>query len=433
MKQYILSLFLVLCSVLFFFSCNDQCTETRYVRQMRSVMVSLNDVRSAIETEAPRKMERPGKLYVKNNYLFINELKKGIHVIDNSNPSNPTPVSFIKIPGNGDIAVRGDILYADSYSDVVVLDISNPKKVVEFSRVNDLFNSGNFDGGTWVIHNFSNDVIQDVEVSYAVEKIKTNCEEDVAPVGWGWMSFMSDGLFAASSSLNSGGKSASNGDGVGGSMARFALFNQFLYTVDNSNLNLLDISNPQHPVSHAKIPVGWNIETIFPYGTNLFIGSNRGMYIYDVSNPSEPEYISVYQHNVACDPVVVHENLAYVTMRSGTMCNLADNQMDVVDISDLSNPKLLKRYPMKNPHGLSVDHPRLYLCEGSYGLKVFDISNPENIDQNQISHIQDIDAFDVISLGNQLLLIGKDGFYQYNADNPKQLKLLSKIPVYSPI
>jgi hypothetical protein len=433
MKLRLLPLLLLLNSVLLLYSCNDQCTETRYVRQIRSVTLSLSEVRAAIETEAPRKLERPGKLYTRNNYLFINELKKGIHIIDNSNPSNPEPLSFIKIPGNGDIAVRGNIMYADSYSDVVVLDISNPKKVVELIRINDLFESGNFDGGAWMINRASNETIFDQEVSYEVEKLKTNCEDNVFTGVWRWNDILAVGLFASSSSLNAGGKSSSGGDGVGGSMARFALYNQFLYTVDHTNLNLLDISNPEKPVFQNKIPVGWNIETIFPYKNHLFIGSSRGMYIYDISNPSEPEYISVYEHNVACDPVVVHENLAYVTLRSGTMCNMADNQLDVIDISNISNPKLLKSYPMKNPHGLSVDNPRLYLCEGEFGLKVFDVSNPLEIDKSQISHIEDINAFDVISLGSQILLIGKDGFYQYNADNPKQLKLLSKIPVYSPI
>lgn len=431
MKRLYCSLFLIITGFSFF-SCNDQCTETRYVRQTRPVTLSLTGIRQAgIVTEAARTMERPGKLYVKENYLFINELKKGIHIIDNSNPSNPTAIAFVNIPGNGDMAVRGNILYVDSYTDIVALDISNPKQVTEVSRVQDLFNNGLFDGGYWAV-NMNTGAIQDQEVSYVTEKIKTNCEDNITPIGWGWGWFSMDALFASSSSLSSGGKSSSSSDGVGGSMARFALHSQFLYTVDQSNLNLLDISDPGHPDFYKTIPVGWNIETIFPYGNNLFIGSGRGMYIFDNSNPSDPQQLSVYQHNVACDPVVVHENLAYVTLRSGTTCNLAQNQLDVIDIADLSNPKLLKSYPMKHPHGLSIDNPRLYLCEGEYGLKVFDVSNPMEIDQHQISHIADINAFDVITIGSNLLLIGKDGFYQYNAADPKRLKLLSKIPVSSP-
>src|SRR5690606_36232817 len=98
MKRLYYSLFLIITGFSFF-SCNDQCTETRYVRQTRPVTLSLTGIRQAgIVTEAARTMERPGKLYVKENYLFINELKKGIHIIDNSNPSNPTAIAFVNIP-----------------------------------------------------------------------------------------------------------------------------------------------------------------------------------------------------------------------------------------------------------------------------------------------------------------------------------------------
>lgn len=432
MKRYILLNLFLLGFAFLFSSCTDQCTETRYVRKVRSVTLSQTEVRQNVSTLDPRRLERPGKLYVKDNYLFINELKKGIHIIDNSNASNPTHIAFVNIPGNGDIAVRGNILYADSYSDIVTLDISNPKKVVELSRVNDLFNYGSFDGGIWMINNNAKDVIQDQEVTYEVEKIKTNCE-DITPGMVGMWRSLGLSFFAATTNFNAGTKSSSGADGLAGSMARFALQSQFLYTVDQTNLNLLDISAPERPKFYKTIPVGWNIETIFPYGNNLFIGSNRGMYIFDNSNPSEPKQLSVYQHNVACDPVVVHGDRAYVTLRSGTMCNIADNFLEVIDISDLTNPKLMKSYHMKNPHGLSIDNPKLYVCEGKYGLKVFDVSNAMEIDKNMISHIEDIDAYDVISLGTNLLLIGKDGFYQYNASDPRKLRLLSKIPVYSPI
>ena len=84
---------------------------------------------------------------------------------------------------------------------------------------------------------------------------------------------------------------------------------------------------------------------------------------------------------------------------------------------------------MQNPHGLSIDFPTLYLCEGTHGLKVFDVKEKFSVDQHLLAHHKDMDAFDVISLGKTLMLIGKDGFYQYDASNPRDLKLLSKIPV----
>ncbi|MDH5475025.1 MAG: hypothetical protein OEX22_04980 [Cyclobacteriaceae bacterium] len=78
----------------------------------------------------PRNIESPGKIYVYGNFLFVNELSNGVHVINNSDPSNPINMAYIQIPGNVDIAVRDYVLYADNYTDLVAIDISdlnNPK------------------------------------------------------------------------------------------------------------------------------------------------------------------------------------------------------------------------------------------------------------------------------------------------------------------
>lgn len=87
---------------------------------------------------------------------------------------------------------------------------------------------------------------------------------------------------------------------------------------------------------------------------------------------------------------------------------------------------------MENPHGLSVDFPTLFLCEGDKGLKVFNVQDNLTIDQHLLSFYKDIDAYDVISLGKTLMLIGKDGFYQYDSTDPANLRLLSKISAKSP-
>jgi hypothetical protein len=107
----------------------------------------------------------------------------------------------------------------------------------------------------------------------------------------------------------------------------------------------------------------------------------------------------------------------------------AQNQLDLVDVSNPAAPQLIKSYQMENPHGLSIDFPTLFLCEGEHGLKVFDVTDKFLVDRNQLAHFKDMHAYDVISLGKTLLLIGDDGFYQYDASNPKDLKMLSKIPV----
>jgi hypothetical protein len=52
------------------------------------------------------------------------------------------------------------------------------------------------------------------------------------------------------------------------------------------------------------------------------------------------------------------------------------------------------------------------------------------IDKNQIAVYKNINAFDVIPLGNVLLMIGKEGLYHYDYSDPKNISQLSFIPIY---
>lgn len=82
---------------------------------------------AGVEIIGAQPLSKPGKIYVLEPYLFINELGKGIHIVDNSDPKNPENISFISIAGNYDMAAKGTILYADNLSNLVVFDISDPK------------------------------------------------------------------------------------------------------------------------------------------------------------------------------------------------------------------------------------------------------------------------------------------------------------------
>lgn len=236
------------------------------------------------------------------------------------------------------------------------------------------------------------------------------------------------GLACLLSSCESGesvGPGASDGaiTGKGGSMARFAVVGDYLYTVDNASLNLFDISNAADPQPERTVPVTFGVETIFPFGDKLFIGTQTGMQIYDISNQAAPQYVSHYEHVVACDPVVTDGRYAYVTLRSGTACRQAINQLQVIDLQDIKKPTLIQQYNMKNPMGLGIDNDLLFVCDD--GLKVYDATDAMAL---QLIYHFDVKAYDVIPVDGRLLLIGSDGFYQYQYD-AENLTLLSKIDI----
>ena len=88
-------------------------------------------------------------------------------------------------------------------------------------------------------------------------------------------------LFFASCSKESVTNNPNN-SGEGGSMARFVIVDNYLYSVDNTTLHIYNISQANQPVLAANLDIGMGIETIFSFKNYLFIGSTSGMFIYDI-------------------------------------------------------------------------------------------------------------------------------------------------------
>jgi hypothetical protein len=208
-------------------------------------------------------------------------------------------------------------------------------------------------------------------------------------------------------------------------MARFAVLNNYLYTVTESELNVFNISSANDPQFTNKVNIGWGIETIYPFKNRLFIGSNTGMFIYETNNPNSPSKAGQFAHTRTCDPVIADDKYAYVTLRSGSTCQGFTNQLDVLNIENINSPWLVKTYPLTNPHGLSKDGNTLFICDGAEGVKIFNAANVNNIQQTK--QIRNMDAYDVIAFNNVALVVAKDGLYQFDYSNLDNIKLLSKI------
>lgn len=403
----------------------DNCNETVSYRAYEPVYMSYESLRSGVKTEAARALQKPGKIYMAGNFIFVNEVNEGIHIINNQNPASPQNVSFISIPGNIDMAAMGNLLYADSYIDLLVFDISNPQQVQLVKRVENALPQRYTESG--IVADPQQGVVVDIKEVIKTEKYNSDCNGGGGgpyPMPWLEGDVMFNGVGGAPVS-----STAVASRGKGGSMARFALHQNMLYVVDNTSLRKFDLTTPVNPTNSGNSYIGQSIETIFPYNNHLFIGSANGMFIYNVSNPSAPQYVSTYTHATACDPVAVEGDYAYVTLRSGTPCNTNINQLEVVNIQNLTNPTLSVTVPMTNPHGVGIENGTLFICDGNDGLKVYNANNVQTIAENRIAHYNNIHAYDVIPHNNRLLMIGENGLYQYDYSNTQNIQLLSVIPV----
>jgi len=385
------------------------------------VYMSFNEFRQPLRATSARNINQAGKIYFKDNYIFVNEVNEGIHVIDNSNPRSPLKIAFYEITGNVDMAIRGNTLFADSYIDLVAIDISSIMHPIEVGRITNAFPEvlPITTEATLPYLWYEIDRTKGVIVGWKKKKVTAEFE------GWPWWMWGREVMFASDGGSKGGGDA-----GVAGSMARFMLNQQYLHSIAQPwVLKTIDVTDPAAMVQTDSIYTWREMETLFKYKGNLFVGTTTGMVIYSLEDPAHPRFVSEINHIEACDPVVVENDIAYVTLRSGTFCRNIFNQLDVIDISDITRPKHLKSYPMFNPHGLGIDNGILFICDGADGLKVYNASNPLAIQSNMIAHFKNIDTFDVIPLGEVLLLIGQDGLFQYDYSDPANIKLLSRIPI----
>ncbi len=414
-KQFSLLFFIVLA----FASCKDKVTkEVTYMANV-PVYMSQDEFKSSVKKTTPQEVKQPGKIYIKDKYLFVNEVNKGIHVFDNSNPASPSAIAFINIPGNVDMAIRGNLLYVDSYIDLVVIDITDIQNPTEVDRFPNAFPD------IYPEYDYTYPVAQvdqskGVVIDWKVEEITVKQGEE-PQYYWG------GGFMEKDMVTNSGGPR--NSVGVAGSMARFAIKSETLYAINNNfELKVFDIGGDK-VAQKDSIETLWGIETLFIYDNKLFIGSNNGLYIYDVRDNDHPIYISDYQHITSCDPVIVSGDYAFVTLRSGNNCFGNVNELNVVSLVDIENPELVKTYNMFNPHGLGIDDNVLFICDGSAGLKIYDATDVTKIDENLIKQFEDINTFDVIPYNDVLIMTGTDGIYQYDYSDIQDIKEISHIVI----
>lgn len=428
--NYYLSLQIIVLSSLIAFSgtgcLQDECTETRTFIRFEPVYRTAAQIAAPIRVESPRPLEEPGIIYFYKKYLLINEFRVGIHVFDNSDPSNPIPLSFINIDGNEHFAVQANQLQANKFNALLTIDISDVQHPVQKSVIPNAFQEVYEQPGRgFLVYHRQTDQTQTLDCSDP--NFNSLRWHETGGGGGIWVDVANTSFFS-----DQAVREQSGGAGIGGSTARFTITKQHLFMVSDHNLKVFNLQNPSKPVETSVVNLGWGIETIYPFQDRLFIGSNSGMFVYDVTNPADPSLVSSFEHARACDPVVADSTTAFVTLRDGSMCEGFVNQLDVIDVTDLQYPNLLDSYAMKNPHGLALQGDYLYICEGDHGLKVMDVSDRSAL--KEVKFHKNIPATDVIALpNNTLLVIGKYGFFQYDASNPLDIKLLSTIPVVQDI
>ncbi len=433
-----------------FVQCEKVVQTTTYTANVPSYM-TFESLRSAVHNDNARELEKPGKIFLYNQYIFINEFEQGVHIYNNSNPQNPAHEAFISIPGNVDIAVKDGVLYADSYIDIVSIDITDPANAKEIGRSEDVLSYT-------IPHSIIDfqypvseiDQSKGVVSGFTIAEVSETCvngdcggyyHDNMAGMqqggDWGMMSETGSPVSFSGNATNARTTATpQGGSGIAGSMARFLLVDDHLFAISNTEeVRVFQVQGSAAVMVNTFFPArdagGWStIETLFEFNDRLFIGSNNGMYTYDVSNPASPRYLSMHEHFTACDPVVANDEYAFITLRGGNTCGgVTQDMLEIVDISDIMRPSTVEEVWMSNPHGLAIDNEDelVFVCDGTAGLKVYNYSERGRVGQNKLAEVNDMQTYDVISFRNILHVIGTDGLRQYEYNSSGNLQTLSTI------
>lgn len=421
---------LIVLSLLAFMGCEQQVSETVTYVINEPIVMEASVFRNSVKvSKAPHELTGYGKMSYYNGYLFMSDPEKGIHIIDNRNPSNPQLVAYIELLGNADLSVRNNILYADSYVDLVWFDITDPANPELKGRLENAFmgvlpavtNTSAID------QKLCEEELQNNKIIVGWKEVtRTEEVEDYWSRGgfWGWVR---NGL------TSPGGKdfveagAAASGNSINGSMSRFVIYKDYLYSVMHSQIMIFDLSGTAPVQAADKVYTSWDVETIFSYGDYMYLGTPGGMIIYSVEDPLKPEALSAIMHVYGCDPVVVEDDVAYVTIHSGNACGPDSDELILIDVKDKRNPKQIMSYDMTHPKGLGIDNKTLFVCDE--GLKIFDANYPLDLLSHQLAHYTGMAGYDVIPFNTTLMMIAEEGIYQYDYSQLNAIRQLSFLPV----
>jgi hypothetical protein len=211
-------------------------------------------------------------------------------------------------------------------------------------------------------------------------------------------------------------------------MARFTIVGNYLYTVDKQDLKVFDITDASAPLLKRTVPVGFEIETIYPFKNHLFIGSTSVVHIFNIDDPANPQKQSEAISPTVlrrCDPVVAKDNVAYATLRTNSSCGGTESVLAVYDITNIKAPVQRKAISIAEPYGLGYSSNTLYVCDRRQGLILFDITSAYN--PVFIKNYPGENYIDVIPYNNVLICWTTKGMTLYDISDNRNPVLLTHI------
>jgi hypothetical protein len=341
----------------------------------------------SVGVRIPRTISSSGLSYpinmsLQDSLLAVSDGSNGVHIFDVGDPADPAYRLHIPLHGNTGTALKDDILYANEYGALHVIRLEE----------------------------------NSYEIVKTIESEQNAFFEGMPPDSYG-------GMQGCGCSRESEPVMAPSGQSTGSSYATFAVIGSYLYYIEYYQIVTMDITVPDDPVEVSRVRVNGVIETLVPSEAYLFAGGNLGMYVFDLSDPGKPVEVGRLEHFEACDPVVVKDALAFVTLRGGNRCGQTQDVLLSVNIEDPSKPVILAEKPVFTPYGLTINADLLFVSSGRFGFGLLDVANPGN--PRYVKRWPDWPTKDFIWQDNTLFVMGFGDLKIFDVSAPDNPVFLS--------
>ncbi|MCA9759073.1 MAG: hypothetical protein KDA27_24990, partial [Candidatus Eisenbacteria bacterium] len=291
----------------------------------------------------------PEATVVRDGIAYVGDWQ-GLFIVDVSDPSNPTQLSFLTAGISFDLALEGNLLYsADGYG-VAIFDVSDPAHPTQV-------------GGVSGIH------FGDIYYNVKIEGDRLYLADSI------------EGLRIFDLSTPSLPAEIGLIDARGFSYGVEVQDNHAFIANGNRGLRIVDLGAVGGPAEIGSVDTPWVAFAVDMDETHAFVADGlSGLRVIDITNPGAPFETGHLTNADWMYDVAVEGNIAVVANGNiGT---------GIIDVSDPAAPILRAQFDSNLPCGASsepafvkgvdIQGTLVFAAEEDCGLRILDISDPDN-------------------------------------------------------
>ncbi len=321
------------------------------------------------------------RLLYRDGYVFMAAYSFGFQVIDVQDPMNPFIVAQADTPAySWDLGVKDDAVFMMDFFSLEIIDVSRPLEPLTRMSFEAMFAGGIvIDGNTAYVAFIDGLLVLDISNPFDPQIISR-----IGTTGGGVgeaITIKDHYMILAHQSYIEIYDVSNPADPVQkaffyppGHPRKLLAVGNYLYTIlDDSGFQVTDITDPEDPIpgEHINPGIQGSRQDVALHDGYLYLCDwNRGLVIYDASDPEHLTEINTYSTPGMLNDITFDGDFAYLSCYS---------ELQVVDVSDPASPQYVGNYRTSgNPWSIHVSGDRGYLCD-IYTFQVLDLSDPSNI------------------------------------------------------